>query len=193
MSQTSSVPNPTRVVTPIARLSYPYLFKPSKPMLDGGVAKFQCELIFPKTADLSELKRAVNQAAVAKWGSSIPKNLKSPFRSGDTDREGKDGYEGSIFIGARSKDKPGVVIGPSRIPCVDESDVYGGCYVICSVTAFAYDTSGNKGVSFALNNVWKVRDGEPFGTRQAADQEFSSVQVDSDAFGDTSFDVDVFG
>lgn len=183
----------TRVVTPIARLSYPYLFKPSKPMADGGEAKYQCELIFSKDADLSELKKAVNQAAVAKWGSNIPKNLKSPFRSGDTDREGKDGYEGSIFIGARSKDRPGVVIGPDRMPCVNESDVYGGCYVICSVTAFAYDTSGNRGISFALNNVWKVRDGEGFGNRQAADKEFSTVQVDADSFGDTSFNVDVFG
>lgn len=183
----------TRVVTPIARLSYPYLFKPSKPMSEGGEAKYQCELIFPKNADLSELKKAVNQAAVAKWGSNIPKNLKSPFRNGDTDREGKDGYEDSIFIGARSKDRPGVVIGPDRMPCMSESDVYGGCYVICSVTAFAYDMSGNKGVSFALNNVWKVRDGEGFGNRQAADKEFSSVAVDADAFGDTSFNVDVFG
>ncbi len=187
MSQTSEPSN--RVITPVARLSYPYLFEPSKPMADGGDAKYQCELIFPAGSDMSDLKRAANQAAKDKWGDKIPKNIRTPFRDGDKDREGKDGYEGCTFIGARSKDKPGVVVGRDRTPCMDPSEVYGGCFVKASVTAFAYDNAGNKGVSFALNNVWKIRDGEPFGNRRNASEEFQGAEVDEDAFGD-SFDTE---
>ena len=174
--------NNKRVITPIARLSYPYLFEKSEGM-NGGEGKYQCELIFSSDEDLGALKRAASEAAKEKWGNKIPKNLRSPFRNGDEDREDKDGYESSIFIGARSKDRPGVVIGRDRVPCTDQSDVYGGCYVKASVTAFAYDQKGNKGVSFALNNVWKIRDGEPFGSRQNADEEFGDVDVDDEAFG----------
>jgi hypothetical protein len=180
-------PNLKRVITPIARLSYPHLFAKSEGM-NGNEGKYQCELIFPEGTDLSELKAAANAAAKEKWGNKPPKNLKSPFRKGDEDREDKDGYEGSVFIGARSKDKPGVVVGPGRVACSDASEVYGGCFVKASVTAFAYDTNGNKGVAFALNNVWKIRDGEPFGSRRNAEEEFGDVEVDEEAFGDTSFE-----
>lgn len=184
---TKTETNAKRVITPIARLSYPYLFHKSEGM-NGGEGKYQCELIFDPDTDLSVLKAAANEAAKEKWGNKVPKNLRSPFRDGSADREDKDGYEGCIFIGARTKDKPGVVIGRDRAPCTDESEVYGGCFVKASVTAFAYDQAGNKGVSFALNNVWKIRDGEPFGSRRNADEEFAGADVDEDAFGDDSFE-----
>lgn len=176
-----------RVITPEARLSYPYLFEKSEGM-NGAEGKYQCELIFEPGADLSELRAAANAAAKDKWGDNIPKNLRSPFRKGDDDREDKDGYEGRVFIGARSKDRPGIVVGRDRHACTDPSEIYGGCWVKASVTAFAYDTSGNKGVSFALNNVWKLRDGEPFGSRRNASEEFGEEEIDEDAFGgDDSF------
>lgn len=181
---TTKEKNPKRVITSIARLSYPHLFKPSKGVNPGDEEKYQCELIFAPGTDLSELKAAAHLAAKEKWPTGVPKNLRSPFRSGDEDREDKNEYEGCVFIGARSKDKPGIVIGPNREICTDEYDIYGGCYVRCSVTAFAYENKGNKGVSFALNSVWKIRDGEPFGSRINADQEFSDCETDAEAFGE---------
>lgn len=171
-----------RVVTPVARLSYPYLFRPSQPQDGQGEAKYQCELIFEAGTDLSQLQEAAAAAAKAKWGDKIPAKLRSPFRDGE-DRDGKAGYDpGTVFISARSKDQPGVVKGRDRVPC-NESEIYGGCYVRASVTAFAYEHAGNKGVSFALNNVWMIREGEPFGSRVAADEEFAGVDMDADAFG----------
>lgn len=182
----SSEENTKRVITPLARLSYPAIFKPAKALNDGE-AKYQCELIFAPGTDLSELKQAATQAAIDKWGAGkVPKNLRTPFREGDREREGKDGYDGCVFIGARSKDKPGVVVGRERDPCTDESEVYGGCYVRASVTAFAYEHAGNKGVSFALNNIWKIRDGDPFGNRRNAEEEFGDVETDEEAFGEMS-------
>jgi hypothetical protein len=174
--------NACRVITPEARLSYPHLFRPQEG-LDGGKDKYGCELIFAPGTDLSALKAAANLAAKKKWGDKVPKKLRTPFRIGDEDRDGKDGYQGATFIGARSADKPGIVIGQNRDICTDESQIYGGCYVRASVTAFAYETKGNAGVSFALNNVWKLRDGEPFGNRVPADQDFADCDADAEAFG----------
>ena len=163
----------TRVVTPVARLSYPALFTPAKGM-DGAEGKYQCELIFEPGEDLSKLKAAAKEAARTKWGDKIPANLRSPFREGDVDRSEKDGYEGRIFIGARSKDRPGVVVGGGLEDCVDPREVYGGCYVRASVTAFAYDRSGNRGIAFALNNIQKLGEGTRLDNRRAASDEFEA-------------------
>lgn len=184
MAQASS--SDFRVVTPLARLSYPALSKPAEPMNEGDKPKYQCELIFEKGTDITALRQSATKCAREKWGEKIPKNLKTPFRSGDADREGKDGYEGAIFISARSAAKPGIVVGPNRELCLDESEVYGGCYVRASVTAFAYEVKNkagaivNQGVSFALNNVWKVKDGEPFGNRRTAEDDFAGFDNETE-------------
>ena len=171
--------NPKRVKTPIARLSYPHLFEASK------FGKFQCELIFEQGTDLSSLEEAVEIAAQEKFGDKAkrPKNLDMPFRDGNV-REGEE-YAGATFISPKCKDRPGVVMGPNMDPVTDPGEVYGGCYVRVSVTAFAYDQTGNKGVSFALNNVWKIRDGEPLGGRVNAMKDFEGDEVDAAAFGNS--------
>ncbi|MEM6471702.1 MAG: DUF2815 family protein [Planctomycetota bacterium] len=184
-----------RVITPVARLSFPALFKPTA-MDDKQEKKYSCELIFEPGQDLKKLEAAAKQALKDKWGDKVPKKLRMPFRSGNEDREDKDGYEDCVFIGARSKDRPGVVIGPNRETCFEDrqGEVYGGCYVKASVTAFAYDVNGNKGVAFALNNVWKIREGEPFGAgRMNAEDEFADEEVDAEAFGEEEDADDLLG
>jgi len=52
--------------------------------------------------------------------------------------------------------------------------MYPGAGVRASVSAFAYDSNGNKGVSFALNNMQKVSEGERLDGRAAADDEFTA-------------------
>ena len=102
-----------RVITPEATLSYPNLFEP-RAGLDGQEPKYSTELIFAGGTDLGELKAAAQAVAVAKWGDNIPKNLRTPFRDGDMDREGKPEYEGSTFISAKSKQRPVILYGPDR-------------------------------------------------------------------------------
>ena len=177
----STKTNARRVVTPLGRLSYANIFKPNA-INEGDVPKYSCELIFDKDEDIAALRAAANLAAEEKFGiGKVPKKLRSPFRDGE-DRD-QPAYEGKIFIGARSKDRPGVIVGPNRDECIDESEVYSGCYCRISVTAFAYDFQGNKGVSFALNHVWKVKDGESFGSRIDAADEFESFAEASDGSG----------
>lgn len=174
-----------RVNTAIGRLSYPYIFERSKPMGNETEGKFQCEVIFDNEDQLANVKAAIEQAIADKWPKR-PNKLRLPIKDGDEHREGKTGYEGKVFIGARSNDKPGVVVGPNRRTTEDKNEVYAGCYVKVSVTAFAYDhPQGGKGVSLALNHVWKIRDGKPFGTMRDAQSDFDGEEVDAEAFGET--------
>lgn len=170
----------TKVITPKAMLSYPYLFKP-QPGKEGKDAKYSAALVFPKGTDLKELKAAVLEAAESKWGAKAADGLRSgklrsPLR---TDVEEKGYPEGSTFFNARSKAAPGVVSvfpGPNGkpLPIEDEDQVYAGCWVRASVTAFPYDVDGNRGVGFALNNVQKLADGERIDGRKKAEDEFEA-------------------
>lgn len=178
-----------KVITPEAVLSYPYLFETQDPMEEGGEAKYGAVFVFLEGADLTALKKSVIEAAKEKWGDKAvgmlrDKKIRSPFRD---DAEDKGYPEGSVFITARSKARPGVVSiypdpnnGGKPTPITDPELIYPGCFVKASVRAFAYDVKGNKGVSFNLNNVQKLRDGERLDGRTKAEDEFDA---DQDAVG----------
>lgn len=166
------------VITPAARASFPHLFKPAinkqEPTKDP---RYSLSLLFPKDADLSALKASVNAILTEKFGTKekFPKNLRSPFR--DQGEKEFAGYEeGNVFINAWTKSKPGLV-GPDLKDLTDETQIYAGCWVRASVKPFYYDTNGNKGVAFMLNNVQKVKDGEPLDGRVRAAEEFEAVEA----------------
>lgn len=165
------------VMTPKFRASYAYVFRPSKPMQLGGEPKYSITMLFEKTADLSALKKAVQEAAAEKWGpdkTKWPKNLRSPFR--DQGEKDKPGYEpGCIFITATSKQRPGLVDAKLQ-EIIEEKEFYSGCYARATVRAFAYDQAGNRGVSFGLQNIQKLADGEPLGGRTRPEDDFEPVE-----------------
>ncbi len=174
------------VVTPEFRVSYPKVFKAELNKLSGKM-EFGLVALFPKGADLSKLIAAAQDAMVKKWGpnkAKWPKNLRSPFRD-QADREkevdGKlvmpAGHEkGAIYLNLKSKDRP-MVVGQDVQPILDESKFYGGCYAIASVSAYAYLQAGNAGVSFGLGNVQLVKDGESFGGRTRAADDFKAIDT----------------
>jgi len=163
-------------------LSYPHLFTPQDPMEEGGQPKYAAAIVFPEGADLTAMRQAVAVAAEEKFGSKAKQLLKSgklrlPFRD---DWEEKGYPENSIFITAKSNNAPGVV---SRYAdpetgkaqrITNEDDIYPGALVRFSVTAYGYDVKGNKGITFALNNVQKWADGERLDGRVKAEDEFEA-------------------
>lgn len=174
----------TKVITPKATLSYPHLDKAQEPQDGKGKAKFSCALVFAPGSDLSALKAAVVAAAEAKYpgkGAEMLKKkiLKSPFRD---DAEAKGYVDGSIFLNVRTEQAPGIVYAyagpdgkPANMPHEKiAEELYAGAQVRASLAAFAYDMSGNKGVSFALNNVQKLGEGERIDGRVAAENEFEA-------------------
>ena len=169
-----------KMLTPKARLSFPNLFR-AKAAAEGQDPKFSCTLLFSPeaqaTPEFAAMKKAAQDAVVAKFGAKVPSNLRNPFRDAG-EKSDKAGYEpGWVFINLSSKDRPGVVQntpnGMERV--IDEGDVYPGCYVVVSVSPYAYDQSGNRGVSFGLNNVLKVADGEPLGGRSTPEADFAGI------------------
>jgi hypothetical protein len=76
-----------------------------------------------------------------------------------------------------NKTKPGIV-DQNVQPILDSTEVYSGCYARVSITAFPFSASGNKGVSFGLNHVQKLADGESLGGITKAEDDFSAVSIE---------------
>ena len=148
-------------------------------------------MLFEKGADITELIAAAKSARIKKWTEGQPKVFMNPFKKVDDmdadDRQ--DGYEdGMIILAAASSYRPGVVDKQRNLIDIEELDtvLYGGMYARAAVTAYAYDTKGNKGVAFGLQGIQIVRDGEPLGSRVSPEEAFADVE-DVD-YEDTSAD-----
>lgn len=174
-----------KAITPTATLSYPHIAEPQRPKKPTDKLKYSATLVFAPGTDLRQLEAAVLLAAEEKFGSSAKEKLrtgalKSPFRK---DAEAK-GYEaGSVFINVRTERKPQAVYlwadpntkKAAEIPADRIRDeLYPGAKVRASIVAFAYDTDGNKGVSFALNNIQKMGDGDRLDNHVDAADEFNA-------------------
>lgn len=167
------------LMTPEFRLSFPALFKATKPKSAPAAQeeKFGCAMLFETGEDLSKLRAAAEAAAIEKWGDNIPKNLRNPFK--DQGDQKYDGYvDGAIFINANSKQRPGVV-NEQVEAIIDESEIYPGCYCRATVRAFGYGGAGTgfaPGVAFGLQNIQKVRDGESLSGRSAPEEDFAPLE-----------------
>ena len=84
-----------------------------------------------------------------------------------------------MFLNANSKQAPQIVDRQVQ-PILDQSEVYSGCYGNVSVTFYAYNSNGNKGIAAGLGNVQKLRDGEPLGSRTSASDDFEAVDGEDD-------------
>lgn len=180
----------TKVISPLAILSYPHLALP-QPSTDGKAPKYSATLIFtpdtlsdPKEKALFDaMQRAAIAAIEAKWPGKSELHLKSEsFKKGfRRDAESKNYPKDSIFVNVRSAQQPGIVFShagldgkPEKMPAEKIKDeMYPGVIVRASLAAFAYDNNGNKGVSFGLNNLQKIRNGERMDGRVAAENEFT--------------------
>jgi hypothetical protein len=145
--------------------------------MDSDKPKYSLVMLFDKAADISALKRIASAAKAAKWGDKPPAGLRSPFRDGD-EKEGLAGYAGMTFVKASTKFKPDLV-DKDRQPIIGEDEFYAGCWARCSLTAYAYDFQGNKGVAFNLHNVQKLQDDDPFVGKLSAEDEFSDGETAS--------------
>lgn len=176
--------------TPTFRVSYPNVFKAKKNDLNGK-DEFSVVALFKKGEDLTALKAAAAKAITDKWGPDKfkwPQNLRTPFRLQEERAKEVDGKrilpagheEGAVFLNLKSSQRPGVV-DQNVQDILDESQFYAGCFARASVNAYAYDQKGNRGVSFGLGNIQKVKDGEPLGNRARPEADFAPIAVEPGA------------
>lgn len=156
----------TRIVTGEVRLSYANIWEPKS--IQGGAPKYSVSLIIPKSdqATLTAINRAIDaaiEAGIAKFGGKKPNKaaLKLPLRDGDVEKDDP-AYAGAMFLNANGKTQPQIV-DDNVAPILDRAEVYSGCYGRVSLSFFAFNTNGNKGIACGLGNIQKTRDGEPLG------------------------------
>lgn len=185
----ANTPSATKVVTGKVRLSYVHLFEPYSQNADQP-EKYSCVILIPKSdkATLRKIQRAIEAAAEAgkskTFNGTIPKNLKTTLHDGDeeADLERNPEYEGHMYMSVSSKTKPGIV-DKDVDPILDSTEVYSGCFARVSINAFAYNKQGNRGISFGLNHVQKLADGDYLGGRSKAEDDFDPIE-DEDEDGD---------
>ena len=174
----------SRIVTGKVRLSYAHIWEPVS--INGGDEKYSVSLIIPKSdkKTVSDIKKAIEDAkedGKTKFGGKIPANLKLPLRDGDIERPDDEAYHNSYFINANSKDKPQIV--DRNVQAIlDQSEVYSGCYARVSISLYAFNSNGNRGIACGLGNIQKIADGEPLGGRSRAEDDFSVFDDDEDDF-----------
>lgn len=173
------VTNPTKIVTGVVRLSYANIWTAKS--INGGAPKFSTSVLIPKsdTATLQKIKAAIQSAyeegesKLKGNGKSVPalSSLKTPLRDGDSERPDDEAYAGHWFINANSNTAPGVV-DINRQPILDTSEIYSGVYARVSLSLYAFNSNGNRGIACGLQNIQKIRDGESLGGKASAEDDF---------------------
>lgn len=160
--------DPRRIITPKARLNYFHGFTP-RPGPSGGEPMYSYVLVFEKDADLTEMKNAAWVAAQEKWGDKAKTmKLRSPFRP-NSDREGQEGFPpGGIFITCRSNTQPQYVDEGKR-PITSADELYSGCYARAALFAHAYETAGNRGITFIAGPLQRMEKAARLDNRMTAD------------------------
>ena len=182
-----NVVNPTKIITGVCRLSYANIWQAKS--INGGTPKFSTSVLIPKsdTVTVARVEKAI-QAAYEEGegklkgnGKSVPPltALKTPMRDGDLERPDDPAYEGHWFVNANSNTAPGVV-DINRQPIIDTSEIYSGVYARVSLSFYAFNSNGNKGIACGLQNIQKVRDGESLGGRAKAEDDFDDELATAD-------------
>ena len=157
---------PTKVITgPDTRFSYLNAWEPKA--IDGGKPKYSVSLIIPKddAVTINKIKAAIQaayeegQSKLKGNGKSVPAltAIKNPLRDGDIERPDDEAY---------------------RQPIIERSEMYSGIYGRASINFYAFNVNGNRGIACGLNNLQKLRDGEPLGGKASAESDFATEEDD---------------
>lgn len=180
-----------RVITGKVRISFPKLFRPNQSTNDAGEPvgdpKYSVLILIPKENDGGTLRamRAAQKAALTefkeRYGRPAPRDYDTIH---DCDEEDDlDQYperEGHYRVSLSSVRKPGVVDVLKNV--IDSPDeVYSGCYVRVATDCYPYSGKQKKGITFGLQHVQKLADGEPLGgVGSKAEDVFDDLDVDFD-------------
>ena len=176
----------TKVITgKDTRWSYLAVWEPKS--INGSTPKYSVSLIIPKSdkATVQKIRSAIEAAykegegKLKGNGKSVPAlaSLRSPLRDGDIDRPDDAAYANAFFVNANSASAPGIV-DADRLPVLNRSEVYSGVYGRASITFYAYNSNGNRGIACGLQNLQLIRSGEPLGGRASAESDFATDDED---------------
>lgn len=174
--------NPMKVITgPDTLWSYCNVWEAKS--INGSNPKFSVQLRIPKTdrATLDKIEKAMRaayeegQSKLKGTSKSVPpyETLKKPLRDGDVEFPDDETYKGYMFVNANNTQAPGIV-DADRQPILERREVYSGVFGRASISFYAFNSNGNKGLACSLNNLQKIKDGTPLGGHSRAEDDFAS-------------------
>ena len=180
----------TKVWTPAFRGGFVNVHKPKTIPGTQGEPTYSIAMLFDEGENLKHLKAAVMEAVKEKWGADAKKVSESPkFRDPFKDQGEMVSKSGDLYAGmvpgatcvtASSKESHGrpQVVDRDGKDLIDKSEVYSGAWYRATIKAYAWDHPvGGKGVSFGLQNIQKLDDGERLGGgRRAANDDFEPLE-----------------
>ena len=116
------------------------------------------------------------QVGVEKFGKGF-KNAKThyPIHDGDAEKPEDEAYANSWYVNVSNKTAPGIV-DANRRQITDDTEIYSGMWGRVTINFYPYSVSGS-GISASLQNVQKLRDGEPLGgVKASAVDDFGSPE-----------------
>lgn len=188
------------VMLPMHRMSWEYINEPEEKTNDKGkkVNIYRYQACIPGDADMSACKELYEEAKEEKWSKGVPAHKQDDFIKPYRRAKAKDYHQSPHLLqmkeAAGGQDpwimnlksygrQPGLrklAPGKKQIPCGD-GDIYSGCWVIASVTAYAYDNQ-SVGVAFSLQNILKLRDDTPL-SGGGVDPDVEFATVDGEEYG----------
>ncbi|MCI8396178.1 MAG: DUF2815 family protein [Clostridia bacterium] len=170
-----------KFVTGKVRFSYVSVFEPKDL---GGELKYSTVILIPKTdVDtynrlMAEIDRVTQEAVATAFGGITPTNLAIPVYDGDGLKPSGEAYgtecKGHWVLNAKTSAAPEVV-DASCNPIINKNEFYSGCYGRASLSFYAYNRNGNKGIGCGLGNVQKLEDGQPLDGRTTAAEDFGAL------------------
>ena len=184
-------PPKNRVITKEVRLSYVHLLRPRASDGDEDRSKYGAKVLIPK--DDRETMRKMREAQIeaiklgeqGKFnGKKIKRNDKGiPVWGGawdtihDGDESDVEDNAGCWLLNVSSGTKPGVV-DRNLDPIMDSAELYSGCYARVSLNCYPYNYEGKIGITFGLNHIQKLQDGESLSGRTKAEDDFDALPDD---------------
>ncbi len=175
----------SKILTPTFRVAFPNVFEPKS--FGDSKPKYSLTMLF----DLEEIAKdpaqqerwdamvaAVEAAAIKKFN-AVPEVMKKPFLKGEDMRNSTtgavyNGFEGKVVVRAASTTRPGLV-SQTREPIISPEDFCGGYYAHATINFYGWTYMGKKGVSCGLQNIQLVAEGEPFGGKSNAEDDFGVI------------------
>ena len=170
------------------RFSYLNVFQPEPPFNNpNGEAKFSTTILVPKTNTQAKalmdqaIEAAIVEGTATKWNGVRPPQPAICVHDGDGARP-SDGMNFGpecrgcwVFTASCKADRPPFVVDAQVQPIIDPTQVYSGMWGNVSVSFFAYNNAGKRGIGCGLNGLQKVRDDEALGNRVTAQDAFQAV------------------
>jgi hypothetical protein len=152
-----------------------------------GGPKFSICLLLPKAdKQVAQVKAQVEALIVEKFGAGakvgIGSKYASPLHDGDIERAEDPVFRGVMYLNASAKPQypPGVVNAQVK-KIFEEAECYSGCTFNASLSLYAYDKGGKKGVGVGLNNLQVTKKGPRIDGRKDATEDFAEVGAEESA------------